>query len=76
MVGLRQAHQDNLNFLRGMLEQAAQAGPAARLPSTQKIGDFYAACMDEAAVEKRGLQRFSRKLDAIAQVKSVKTLRR
>ena len=47
-------YQDNLIFLRGMLEQAAQPNEQ-RDAVTQKIGDFYAACMDEGAVEKRGL---------------------
>src|ERR1700733_13493639 len=44
-------YQDNLIFLRGILEQA---GPSADLHQadqrdavTQKVGDFYAACMDE-----------------------------
>src|ERR1035441_4624309 len=45
-------YQDNLTFLRGMLEQAAQPNEP-RDAVTQKIGDFYAACMDESAVEKR-----------------------
>src|SRR5689334_24650717 len=41
-------YQDNLRFLRGILEQAAAAkGP--RDAVTQEIGDFYAACMDEPA---------------------------
>ena len=51
-------YQDNLLFLRGMLEQAAQPdqpNQVQRNAVTQKIGDFYAACMDEGAVEKRGL---------------------
>src|SRR5579862_4776987 len=49
-------YQDNLTFLRGMLEQAAQpGGKNQRNEVSQKIGDFYAACMDEPAVEKRGL---------------------
>src|SRR5580700_2690937 len=39
-------YQDNLTFLRGMLEQAAQLKPHRNAVS-QKIGDFYAACMDE-----------------------------
>src|SRR5262249_2695956 len=45
-------YQDNLNFLRGILEEAAAK---AGNPVEQKIGDFYAACMDESAVEKRGV---------------------
>ena len=47
-------YQDNLQFLRGILEQASVAG-GQRDKVTQEIGDFYAACMDEAAVEKQGL---------------------
>jgi len=66
-------YQDNLVFLRGMLEQAAQPD-AQRNAVAQKIGDFYAACMDEAAVEKRGIAPLQPELDAIAQIKSAKDL--
>ena len=66
-------YQDNLAFLRGMLEQAAQPDPA-RNKVTQEIGDFYAACMDENAVEKRGLSAIQPELNAIAQANSVKDL--
>src|SRR5581483_12284632 len=45
---------DNLNFLRTILEQAASSG-SQRNAVTQKIGDFYGACMDESAAEKHGL---------------------
>jgi len=64
---------DNLTFLRGMLEQAAQPTPD-RNAVTQKIGDFYAACMDESAVEKRGITPIQGELDAIAQIKSLQDL--
>jgi len=68
-------YQDNLTFLRGMLERAAQPnGKNQRNEVSQKIGDFYAACMDEPAVEKRGLSAIQPDLDAIAQVKSAKEL--
>jgi putative endopeptidase len=62
-------YEDNLNFLRGILEEAA-AGKGQRDAVTQKIGDFYAACMDEAAVEKRGLAAIKPDLDAIAALNS------
>ena len=66
-------YQDNLNFLRGILEQAAVSkAPAGSLD--QKIGGFYAACMDEATVEKRGLATIQPDLDAIAQLKSAHDL--
>ncbi len=62
-------YQDNLKFLRGILEGAAD-NTGERNAVTQKIGDFYAACMDETTVEKRGLSAVQPELDAIAQLKS------
>ena len=62
-------YQDNLNFLRGILEQAA-AEKGQRDPITQKIGDFYAACMDETTIEKRGVTAIKPQLDAIAKLGS------
>ena len=47
-------YEDNLAYLRAILEQAAAAKD--RDAVTQKIGDYYAACMDEEAVEKRGFK--------------------
>jgi putative endopeptidase len=70
-------YEDNLIFLRGMLEQAAQSDQpdhAQRDAVTQKIGDFYAACMDEEAVERRGLSAIQPELEAIAQLKSAREL--
>jgi endothelin-converting enzyme/putative endopeptidase len=43
----------NRNSLKELLEKAA-AGGAGRAPLDQKIGDFYASCMDEAPVVKLG----------------------
>ncbi len=63
-------YQDNLNFLRGLLEQAGSS-QNQNDPVTLKIGDFYAACVDEAAVEKRGLDAIQPDLDAISQLKTV-----
>ncbi|HMC30407.1 MAG TPA: M13 family metallopeptidase, partial [Candidatus Angelobacter sp.] len=66
-------YQDNLQFLRGILEQAA-AAKGQRDTVTQEIGDFYSACMDEAAVEKLGLGALKPELAAIAQLKSAHEL--
>jgi len=66
-------YQDNLIFLRGMLEQAAQPS-GQRDAVTQKIGDFYAACMDEGEVEKRGLSAIQPELDSLAQIRSAKEI--
>ncbi len=66
-------YQDNLTFLRGMLDQAAQP-TSDRNAVSQKIGDFYAACTDESTVEKRGISAIQPDLDAIAAIKSTKDL--
>lgn len=66
-------YEDNLAFLRAMLEEAAKPDPQ-RNAVTQKIGDFYAACMDEATVEKRGVAGIQPELDAIAGIRSTKEL--
>jgi len=63
-------YQDNLAFLRGILEQAA-AQTAGRDTVTQEIGDFYGACMDESAVNRAGLAAIQPPLDAIAKLQSV-----
>ncbi|HEY0512257.1 MAG TPA: M13 family metallopeptidase [Thermoanaerobaculia bacterium] len=49
----QKTEEDNLRFLWGMLEEAARPAPG-RDANTQKIGDYFAACMDEPAVEKAG----------------------
>ncbi len=63
-------YQDDLILLRSLLEQA---GPAAaqRDAVAQKIGDFYASCMDETTADKRGVAAIQPQLDAIAGLKSV-----
>jgi putative endopeptidase len=66
-------YQDNLTFLRGILEQAA-GNSNQRDAVTQKIGDFYAACTDEAGIEKSGLEPIKAELDAIAKLRSKRKL--
>jgi putative endopeptidase len=66
-------YQDNLNFLRGILEQAARDSND-RDAVTQKIGDFYASCTDEAGIEKSGLEPIKAELEAIATLRSVKEM--
>jgi putative endopeptidase len=55
----------NLAILREILEKAAVNSPK-RSPMEQKIGDYYAACMDEAAIEKKGIEPIKPELDRIA----------
>ena len=68
-------YQDNLNFLRAILDEAAVDSPERDLV-TKEIGDFYAACLDEAAVERRGIAPVQNELDAIARLKSAQDLAR
>src|SRR5579863_5345985 len=62
-------YQDNLFFLRSILEQSGPSTPQLDAV-TQKIGDFYASCMDEAAADKRSVAAIQPQLDAIAGLKS------
>ena len=66
-------YQDNLDFLHAILEQAA-APSSERNQVTREIGDYYAACMDEALVEKRGIEPLREQLEAIARLKSAQEL--
>ncbi len=66
-------YEDNLNFLRGVLEQAAST-TTTRNVVDQEIGDYYASCMDEAAIDKRGISAIQPQLDEIAQLKSTHDL--
>jgi putative endopeptidase len=67
------AFDENLQFLRSLLEEAAKGG-AGQDASEKKIGDYYSACMDEAAVEKAGAAPLKPGLDRIAKIKSQKEL--
>ncbi len=51
---LAELTERNWATLRGILEKAAQPG-ARRDPIDQKIGDYYASCMDEPAIEAKGI---------------------
>jgi len=65
-------YQDNLEYLRGLLEQAAMAQD--RDPATQKIGDFYASCMNETLVEQLGAKPLQPDLDSVRALKDRKQL--
>ena len=64
---------DNQRYLWAILDDAAKPNPA-RTPVQQKIGDYFAACMDEAAVEKAGAGPLQPRLDEIAALKSTADL--
>jgi endothelin-converting enzyme/putative endopeptidase len=66
-------YQDNLMFLRGILEEAS-AAKSERNQVTQEIGDFYGACMNERVVNERGIKAIQGSLDAIAALSSVRDI--
>jgi len=63
----------NRMLLRDVLEAAAVDRPN-RSSVDQKIGDFYAACMDEKNIETRGLEAIQRDLNRIAVIQDRKDL--
>jgi len=56
--------QYNRQVLHGILEKAAANDPS-RDANTQKIGDYYASCMDEGAVQQKGLAPLQPELERI-----------
>jgi putative endopeptidase len=61
---------ENQQFLWGILEEAAKGG-SERSSVQQKIGDFFAACMDEETVEKLGAAPLRPDLEKIGRLRSV-----
>src|SRR5512146_1252425 len=68
-------YEDNQQFLWGILDELSKK-TAGRNANQQKIGDFFGACMDEAAVEKLGAAPLKPFLAEINGMKSKKDLPR
>ncbi len=64
---------ENRQFLWGILEAAAQGGEG-RPAVERKAGDYFAACMDEAAVERAGAGPLAADLARIAGLRSRRQL--
>src|SRR6185437_10003675 len=62
----------NRMILRQILEKASSA--TNRDADTQKIGDYYASCMDENSINKKGLQPMQAELDRIRAIKNTRDL--
>ncbi len=63
-----QLAERNRDVLHQILEEAAKPD-ANRDQVTKEIGDFFAACMDEKAIDARGLQSIQPQLDSIRNLK-------
>ncbi|MBV9612931.1 MAG: M13 family peptidase, partial [Acidobacteriaceae bacterium] len=64
---------ENQRFLWGLLEQASQPSPT-RTANEQKIGDYFHACMNAAAVEELGLKPVQAELAQIANLRTIDDL--
>jgi putative endopeptidase len=65
MDSFGEVEEQNLLVLRDILEKASKGG-GERDAIDQKIGDYYGACMDERAVETKGITPLKPELDRIA----------
>ena len=66
---------NNNNILRAVLESSSKTKSVAG-SDAQLIGDFYASCMDEAAIEKAGVKPLEPYLKQIDKIKSIGDLQR
>jgi putative endopeptidase len=64
-----QLEERNREILRQILEQAANGGPG-RDAITQKIGDYYAACMNVKEIDAKGLKPLEPELERIRNLKT------
>jgi len=64
---------ENRARLREILEEAAVPNPN-RPAVTQKIGDYYASCIDEKAVDAKGIDPLKPELESIGALKSKKDI--
>ena len=68
-----QLRDNNLTAMRSILESGAKAS-APDGSNEQKIGDFYASCMDTTAIEAAGLKPISAQLKAIEAIYNPQSL--
>lgn len=73
MDSFGEVEEQNLLVLRDILEKASKGG-AERDAIDQKIGDYYGACMDESAVEAKGITPLKPELDRIVAAQNKKAL--
>jgi putative endopeptidase len=66
--------QENRQVLREILEAAANKPAAQRTPVEQKIGDFYASCMNTEQIDAAGLKPLQPELQRIDDIANVRYL--
>jgi len=65
---------ENLQFLWGLLADTASKPDAQRTEAERRIGDAFASCMDEVAVEKAGAKPLAADLAAIDRLRSKRAM--
>ncbi len=68
----RKMADENRQFLWGILQEAAANPGGRRTPAEQRAGDYFAACMDEDAVEAAGASPLRRDLSEIRALPSAR----
>lgn len=67
--------EDNQAILKNVLENAAKTR-SAQGSDAQLVGDYYSACMNEAAIEKAGITPIKPYLAQIAKIKTIKDVQK
>src|ERR1043165_10311273 len=67
-------NEKNRDVLHDILEAAAKNTAAKKGSNEQKVGDYYASCMDEAKIEAEGLKPIQAELDLIDKISDQKSL--
>ena len=66
--------EKNRDVLHEILEAAAKNTTAKKGSNEQKVGDYYASCMDEAKIEADGIKPIQAELDLVSKVNDQKSL--
>lgn len=69
-------YENNQNVLKQVVENAAKTTTAAKGSDTQLVGDYYASCMNEAAIEKAGIKPIEPFLAEVGKIKTTTDLQR
>src|SRR5258707_3411909 len=67
-------NEKNRDVLHEILDAAAKNLSVSKGSNEQKVGDYYAGCMDEAKIEAAGLQPMQAEFDLVARVNDQKSL--
>ena len=67
--------ENNRDQLRAILEEAAKDRNAPKGSAGQKIGDYYAACMDDAGIEAAGLKPLDEEFSRIGKISNLPQFR-